>query len=171
MKNIMYGLSGCDYMKKNLICVLIITIFILSSCGGRYEIKNSRHSDEISEIIISCFDDKDVDKMKDIFCSYVQDMDNLEDEIEDAFDEVEGKVISYNSVYYGSDGSIRDGKWKIKRDQTEIREIETDKGEEFIIKFSEYIIYDEDKDKEGVYFIQLRDKDYNVLCTIGDFME
>ena len=37
--------------------------------------------------------------------------------------------------------------------------------------YMNYIIYDEDKDKEGVYFIQLRDKDYNVLCTIGDFME
>ena len=146
-------------------------LFYLCACGGRAEFENSSHSDEISGIIIECFNDEDVEGMLEIFCPFVQEMDKLEDEINDAFDYIEGEIISYNSVYYGSDGSIQDGKWRIKRDQTEIREIITDRDETYIIKFSEYIIYNDDEQKEGVYFVQLRDSEYNVLCTIGDYMD
>ena len=121
----------------------------------------------MSETIVECFNNEDIDGLKEILSPYIKEDKELEEQIEDAFDEIEGKITSYEVFSYGYDGEIKEGRWTVKNEQVEICNIKTNAGEEYIINYREYINYDYDGSKEGVYIIILRDKNYELIQKIG----
>ena len=157
-------------MKKlKTIFIVVIMVFNITACNsGRGQIINTGHTKNLSEIIIECFNNENEKNLVEIFSPCIQENDDLEKNIKKAFYEVEGKIISYEVLSYGYDGSIRDGKWVIKNEQVKIYDIITDKGEEYIIDYSEYII-NNDRTKEGVYELFLRDTEYNIIQKMGGF--
>ena len=152
--------------KLRLLLIIIIIVVLLCSCGGRSEIIFTGYTERVSETIIECFNNKDIDGLKEILSPYLKEDEELEEQIEAVFDEISGKITSYEVFSYGYDGSIREGKWVIKREQVEIRKIKTDEGEEYIINYSEYIKHSHDENKEGVYIICLSDSNGEILHKI-----
>ena len=156
-------------MRKVLnVAIIIIIVFSLTGCGGRSQIINTGYSKNVSETIIRCFNDEDIGALVKIFSPYIQENEDLEEQIEDAFDEIEGKITSYKVFSYGYDGSIREGKWIIKNEQVQIYDIVTETGEKYIIDYSEYLIYD-DKSEEGIYELFLRDEENNIIQKMGGY--
>ena len=101
----------------------------------------------MSETIVECFNNEDIDGLKEILSPYIKEDKELEEQIEDAFDEIEGKITSYEVFSYGYDGEIKEGRWTVKNEQVEICNIKTNAGEEYIINYREYINYDYDGSK------------------------
>lgn len=155
-----------NYKKK--IMVLIISLLLcITSCSGKSEIINSGYSEKVSENIIECFNNKDVDGLIQMISPYVLETREVEEQIKNAYEVIEGTITSYEVLSFGYDGSIRDGKWVIKNEQVKIHKVITDNGEEYIIDYSEYITNKDDKSKEGIYLIILRDKDNELIQKIG----
>lgn len=153
---------------------LIILVFVVMSAVSGCTIgdvltdmaANQQHSREVSEKIIRCINDKDVESMEDLFSPYAKKSEDLKDNIEELFKHVKGKIVSYEIDYNGEMGEIDNGKWKKQTAETELEKIKTDREKEYFIRIHEYLVYSEDEEKEGIYFIALTDGEGNVLYTI-----
>lgn len=153
---------------------LIIFIFVIMSAVSGCIVgdvltdmaNNQQHSKEVSEKIIRYINDKDIESMEDLFSPYAKKSKDLKDNIEELFDCVDGKIVSYEIDYNGETGEIDNGKWKIQTAETELEKIKTDEDKEYFIRIHEHLVYSEDEEKEGIYFIALTDEEGNVLYTI-----
>ena len=77
--------------------------------------------------IIRCFDEKDVEGLKSLFCQYSQDNDSIYSEIEEAFNMYEGKSVSFEFRYRGGvSGEWRNGKAVDEHVHPKIENIITD---------------------------------------------
>lgn len=104
--------------------------------------------------------------MKALFCEYYQNNFKLEEEIEYFFDSIDGKTLSYEFKCYGEDGSVRDGKQTKQSSIIRLENIKTDLGKEYNISISEYLKYEDDKSKEGIYGLEVRDADRKRIASI-----
>lgn len=153
-------------MRKILSTLLLILICIsFSSCSGA---NNARKvSNEKSEEIVRCFDEKDIEGLKSLFCLNSQNNYNLDKEIEKAFSLYNGKSISYNLSYGGTAGGWDDGERIDEHITPSIRDIETSNGNIYNIYYTEYTIYKADSGRVGIIYMSLFDSEDNTLARIS----
>lgn len=167
-RNQNYGYVGIwvSYMKKVKILILVIIISFISACS--FNNMKSNYIDNLSEKIIKCFDERDCEALKELFCDEIKINSELESEITDAFDKYNGISISYNVTDKDlSESSMRDGKYVMKRYVPLINDIVTDEKNEYVIGFNTYEICEFKPSKEGVTILVLSDGEGNQLAVIG----
>ncbi len=151
--------------KTCLILLAFICVITFSGCDIGVIARNVQERlsewqtlDEESELIMQCFNNKDVNKLEDMFCEYTGTVCDLSAQISDAFDCIEGKILpSYHCVRAGMDGSKEsDGTFSSNLYHCEIRDIKTDIGKKYEILFTRTFINDSCPEEIGIIQIYLR---------------
>ncbi|MCI8669572.1 MAG: DUF5104 domain-containing protein [Lachnospiraceae bacterium] len=159
-------------MKK---CFLVILACLLGISGSGCAVtqvlenkaENQKHAEEISKKLIRYINKKDVDGIEKLFNQYSQNEDKLREDIKDFLDCIDGEIEDYNFNYRGDvSSSIRDGKWTKQETETKLENIITDTEKKYHINFGEYMIYTEDKDKEGIVYLILYDEKQEFIFGI-----
>ena len=156
---------------KKVICIILITIICLnfSSCNFSDNKDNDTKliNDQAKEIV-RCFDEKDIDGLKSLFCQNTQDNYNLDEEIQDAFDLYEGKSESFNvNLQGGWAGGKDNGEWTDKHFTPQIENIKTDKKETYSIGYLVYYVYSSDPGRVGICALGLRNGNGEEIARIG----
>lgn len=154
--------------RMSLFSILISVVCILPGCGfNNKPTESQKTSDEKSIEIVRCFDEKDVNGLKSLFCDKVQTTYNLDDEIQTAFDFYEGKSESYDLNYGGTAGGWEDGECIDEHITPSIKNIRTTSEKEYSIFYTEYTICDYDKKKIGIIYLSLFDENDIPLARIS----
>lgn len=133
-------------MKKifALITVILLSVSLFVGC------ETKPNKQELAEEIIRCFEEKDSDGLKSVFCEEIQNMHSLDEEIRSAFDYIDGDIIDYN-IEQGSDGkSVDDGKITKREFNIQIRNIKTTTQNEYLISFAYMSLNADNPEKIGI---------------------
>ena len=158
-------------MKKIMIVFIILIILLnFSGCSASEEIsKDYQYIENISNEIIRCFNERDNMALSCLFCNDVKSNYNLEEDIAHAFENYNGKAISYNITdKSAAEVSIRNGDYVKKLFIPHIENIVTDTEKQYTIGYSIYSVYENNINREGVVVIALYDGNDNLIATIGD---
>ena len=163
---------------KKMITTIIATIFLILNFDGCSLLQKayteleaeSQYIENQTAEIIRCFNQKDVEGLKKLFCLNSQEYYDLDSEIQNAFEYYEGtseSYILYNSSSAG--GGMDNGEWVDKHFRPDIKNIKTDAGKQYTIGFSTYSIYKYDTGKVGIGILALYDENDNTLAVIGGY--
>ena len=155
-------------MKKKLVFITVILISIVFS--GCVTKKDPSSIKVQSEEILRCFDEKDAEGLKSMFCQNSIDYYDIDSEIQNAFDLYEGESVSYKIYSNGGwSGGYDNGICVDKHSTPEIGNIKTNCGKKYTIGYCTYEVYEKDEGKVGICVIALRDDNGNQLAAIGGF--
>jgi hypothetical protein len=147
-------------------------VLLLSSCDAfadvSYGFKEMEYTQTQMDKIVACFDNNDVEGLKMMFCPKKQRDKTLEEQIKTAYELYEGKSKTYsydNTSMMG--GGKRNGKWVNRNYSPLIKDIQTDKGKEYSISYSEYTVYEYDNSVVGILYVYLLDSNGDILSEIG----
>ncbi len=160
-------------MKKLISIFLVLTVSTLcfAGCIGVGFATPEEKAKQQSSQIIKCFENKDKDRLKSMFCKTVSDKCNLDEEIQEAFDFINGEIVSYDEPHGISGGaSFEDGERIRQSLRGHISYIKTDTDKTYNLRFHSYLIFKANKNNVGVTNISLilqNDKVYD----IGEFIE
>ena len=152
-----------------LICAVCCS---LSGCGKISKFVDEQNADfeyveNISKEIVRCFDEKDIESLKLMFCANSQQKYDLDEEIQTAFELYNDHSKSYivtNKYWTGSKN--KDGNFTDKHFHPNIK-IETQEGNIYNIGFYVYEIYEYDKGEIGIGAIGLEDENEKSIGGIG----
>lgn len=168
-------------MKKILILVLVlINIFNLSGCDIvlPYEKEYDPHyidpkrervfNEETLKEILECFDNKDADTLLDMFSEAAKSKSDLPALIEQAFEIYGGKSVSYERFQdFGYTTMATDENGCIEKSiGAEMRNINTDDGNVFIIGFTKCVVDERNPSRLGITEICLQNSEHKILLTI-----
>ena len=159
-------------MKKIIIMMIFVSVSILeTSCttvkAVKDTINNQQHAQEVSEKIVQYINEEDVEELKKLFNAYMKDSSELNNDIEELIDCFDGEIVSFETDYNGETGSMDNGEWTIQMSETELEDVKTDSGKAYRIVFEEYIVYVNDKNREGgINSLSVQDEEGEVLCHI-----
>jgi hypothetical protein len=151
---------------KNIIHLIISAItavlMIFSSCLDNSEEYKApdQQAEETQNEIMECFTSKDSEKLKEMFCTYVQQNDEkLDEEIQAAFDFLDGEIVSYDEAFsdFGGGESDESG-WKTQSCFAKTTNVITTQGTNYTIEFAGYLIYRDNIEKQGVFWIYIRNE-------------
>jgi hypothetical protein len=146
-------------MKRFTFMVAILfAILVLSSCANT---KNNSSDEpyktpgllakEKQTEIIECFVNDDKETLKALFSEYViSNDDNIDTEIEEAFNLIDSKIVSYDDPFGDATGSHEK-----KSYGGMTTGIITEQGTEYRIDFIGWVTYDADKSKIGIEGIRI----------------
>ena len=154
-------------MKRTIVAILLMSIFL---CGCSAPQKNSSSLKHISDEIVRCFDEKDAEGLKSMFCQNSIDYYDIDSEIQNAFDLYEGESVSYKIYSNGGwSGGYDNGICVDKHSTPEIKYIKTNCGKKYTIGFCTYEIYESDAGRVGIGVIGLQDEEGNEIAVIGGY--
>lgn len=145
-------------MKKVLVLFLTASIIILSGCGKRH-IQPWRVAKQYAETAIDCTIRRDIEGIKEMFCEEIQETHDLDEEIEELLDFIDGNIISYDEPDGKPSGSSSD--WDGVIDQAisgYIDEIKTDKGGRYRINVYGFTEHRNHKEYIGITCMDIIDK-------------
>lgn len=158
-------------MKNKIGYIFTILIIILCSGCTNYNYINqtaeNKYITNRMDEIIQCFDNKDVEGLKSMFCDKMQEDIGLSEKIQNAFNFYEGQSTSYDKTrtsYAG--GGMDSGEWIDKHFRPLIDNIKTDEDKEYSISYFEYTIYKYDESQIGIVYLNLVDSNGNLLARI-----
>jgi len=166
-------------MKKITLLITIIVLFSLTICFIGCEEENSPKSksklqiaQDTAEEIMNCFIAKDENALYSILSPKIQNSKKTKEEIRIAFDLIEGEIVSYDlpTDTGGGGRSVKDGKVVSDNMTPSVYNIMTSLDKRYEIGFQYFLIFEEDKDVEGIYtiIIDLMDEE---RAHIGGFLE
>ncbi len=162
-------------MRKIICFILCISMLVtFSGCGRLKEgikeyIEDKQYVYDLTDEIIRCFNERDVEGLKELFCQNAKDgRKDLDTQIENMFAYYEGVCTSdyYVNTHGGWAGSIEDGEYVDKHNVIDIQDIVTSEGKEYIIGFSLYVLYDSDPGRIGIGGMSLEDDERNSLAGV-----
>lgn len=153
---------------KIIYTILILTSVLLAFTGCGDFINSEKIGEEKSEEVLKYLDNNDAKGLKNMFCNKAKSSKDLDQQIQSAFSFFEGKTLSHNSPLISGSESADGGKISKLDIGPNISNIVTDADKKYEIKFSSYIVYAEDTDKEGISEISIKSDD-GKECKIGDF--
>ena len=157
-------------MKKKFLIMLLIFIFSLTGCMFVKDNTKSESYDKSVEIL-RCFDEKDVEGLKKLFCQHTKKDTDIDSQIDEAFDFYKGKSLSFKFAYNGGvAGSWRDGKAVDEHIEPEIQDISTELGNTYRIYYHEYLTYEKDEKCVGVTHMIIFDENTDEMIQIGEYV-
>ena len=166
-----------EILMKQVMVIIILTICILMNSGCtsaeliKNNIDNQQTANDISDKVIKCINDDDLEELKKLFCEQDQSQGAFDNDVKYLFDCIDGKIISYDINYRGEESlSVgEDGKIERQRDGIRIENIVVDSsGGKYVIRIYRCTINTEDRTEEGITSIELRDSDNkNIIATVG----
>lgn len=131
-------------LKKTCVLLLaFVCVITFSGCGigvrALSEI-SARASERFqlhqqSDVIVECFNNKDIDTLEEMFCEYRKTNCDLHEQIENAYNCIDGKIVSYNFVNDGMSGGTENGRYTENDYALQLKNIKTDTGKEYIIRY------------------------------------
>ena len=116
-----------------------------------------RQGGEIIEYVVN----KDKEGLKSMFSKYVTQNHDLDKEIDEFFEFIDGEIVSYDEPdgdeTYGVHS--KDESKRIRKLEGWIKTIKTSKGRNYSIYFNNYYLYNPNKDKVGMDAIGVIDED------------
>lgn len=156
-------------MRKIFIFPLIVIIVTTLCSCSKTNSSNITVKGQCDEII-RCFNEKDSDGLKSMFCETVKKTENLDEQIENAFDFIDGEITSYDYLIGSESKSVDEGKVTKKRVYPWITEILTDKNRKYEMQFDSYIIYENKDEAIGIICIEIFDREADTSCKIGEYV-
>lgn len=158
-------------MKKTIILImLLIFISLLTGCMFVKDKTKSESYDKSVEIL-RCFDEKDTEALKKLFCQHIQNDSNIGKEIEEAFALYDGKAVSFKFNYSGGvSGSWRDGRAVDEHISPNVEEIITDSDNVYLICYHEYLTYVKDEKCVGITYIRIFNEETDEMVQIGEYV-
>ena len=132
---------------KKIICSIIASMFILSSCNKNL-IPINRN--KLSKTVLYCFEEKDSSGLEKLFCDEIKESHDLDIEIQNVFQYMEGNVVSYKIESGIEQESIENGSAVKREINMLIKHIKTDSGKEYIISFVYREVDIENPSKVGI---------------------
>ncbi len=168
-------------MKKILIIIPLVLVLILSirlfnrnKCYGIY-LTQSNYMEHKSEKLIDYIDDEDIEGLKSMFCEKNKAECNLDKQIKEALEFIDGDIVSYDRPYGASSEQIRDGKVKMSWVTPGIENILTSKGKKYEIYFDYNIVDGSHLEYIGITQIIINDitddKNSNKKYVVGKYRE
>ena len=161
-------------MKKIISILLIIVMILSTSCiynkkiyeATKLEKRKKKERKEIAETIIESINNKDTYQMKKLFCDLYQDNIELEWDINDFFDCIDGDIVSYelNDSEEMERTLVEDGEIVFDYESISIEKIMTNKKQKYDIYVAMYWIDKEHEEVEGITQISLYYGDEKLYC-------
>lgn len=156
-------------VRKISVVFIFFCFFVLTGCSEHVSsVKIVKQAEQFME----CIADRDAEKL---FGYFPQDMkDNREEltmeEIQKAFDSIDGNIESYEYSGNGGSDSTEKGKIKYYYRNLEFRNVTTNTGKTYMINFSYQHIWSEYPEREGlckIVIYQGDNYDYDNAFIIG----
>lgn len=147
-------------MKKILsYLIILIAIVTLYGCGN----PNYKTPEQIgqmkNETIMAALKTKDKEKLKNILAKAMQNQENIDEEIDNLMNFIDGNIVSYDEIGLASPGrGSSDEKgliYEVYDGETE--NIVTDTGKKYELKYYMYYVNRNHKDHEGIFQVILYD--------------
>ena len=143
-----------------LILIMLVTTLTLTSCNNIITTnsftESSEAKDEMKQIYKYLKNQK-TKELKNLFCEKADWLNDLNTEIEGAYEFFDGEIVSHGDIDPYSEGeSWRHFKMTRYSTSVEILEAETDAGTEYVIQAGIYTVNEEHPEKVGVTFIAIR---------------
>ncbi len=144
-------------------------IFLLSGCeksDSTYQTEDAIQV-QVGEELMEAIMDKDIEGVKSLLCPYfIENHEDLDEEIQGIFDFIKGDVISYENVWScGYAGHIENGKWIEKFSLADIQDIATT-SDTYEIHFQYYFVNEDEPKMLGISYINV------ILCEdIGEYSD
>jgi len=158
-------------MKKVITIVIIIIVStIITACANDPNYKTPDERSKQQQInVVECFKNKDAEKFKKMFCPKIISKGNIDNEIQEAFNFIDGDIVSYDEPRGRIGGkTIQYGRTTECEFRGKIVNIKTDTGHLYHITFTSYDIFNDDADKVGISELGVF-SDNGIEHTIGDF--
>ena len=143
--------------KYKIIFISLILIMVLTACDNYVSTYSSSQTE--GQKILKCFEEKDKKTLKSIFSEKMRKRKELDSEIDEALNFIDGKIVSYDPDTFGGDGdAIDEGKIKYIRLYIHISDIKTDKDKKYYISALYYIKNGIEPDNEGLVALTIYDE-------------
>lgn len=156
------------------ICIglsLILTALYFSGCSFVNSIidkKNIPDSTEYSQKIIDCFNNRDKSALKELLCEKTKSLEDIDEQIQESFDFLKGKITSYNKDVCGAEEkSIEHGTIKQLTQGLIIQNALTDKNITYRIDVTVNYIYLEDQERKGITQIYIENEKDGSQIILG----
>lgn len=117
------------------------------------------YATEQSEYIMECIVNKDKEGLKSVFSKNIAETHDLDKEIDEFFDFIDGEIISYDEPEGHEGGyAMKDGEYTDKKLYGWTENVISDTGKEYDINFLMYEIYTSNEKNIGVKRITITDK-------------
>ncbi len=124
------------------------------------------------------FCNKNVETIESFFCETTKKTHDLEKEIQEAFEIIDGEIVSYNKFSISSGGEkVRDGEVVERHSSPDIEGIKTDTGKIYNIMINNREICSENPEYEGFSVITIFEvapddpSDWTNLYEIGEYID
>lgn len=159
---------------KRILSVILLLIMTLTFSGCIFSTGPS--ATEMAKSALECFDNDDVEGLKSLFCEEVlSDVDDLDEQIEEAFAFYQGKSISKGPIGSSSEKKYREGNIVECSVEPYIADIKTDSGKEYDILVYTYTVNEAKPERVGIYLISIYTCDENdeliLGIEIGEFLD
>lgn len=151
-------------MKRTCLIIVFVFMLILTGCAEHYNTK--KISEDKSKKILNYLQDEDSEGLKKMFCQKVKNTEDLDSQIEDAFDFFDGKVISHDNILSNESQTVKKGEVTYLYISPRIENIKTDSTKTYNIYVCYYVVNINNKDLEGLSKIIIEDNSY-CSVTIG----
>ncbi len=129
----------------------------------------------IQEVALDAFKNEDVAKLENEFSEFAKENANLNDEIEKAFEFIEGNITTVESSYVGYGGGSKDEQGYVRADyDVSLYNVRTDKYRNYEIRIYGIFFYRNNEHKQGINRISILDNniEYNPAtekgkCVVG----
>ena len=123
--------------------------------------------EECAVNVMDCFINKDVEGLKNLFCEKVNHDTDLEKEITEAFEFIDGNIISYDDdISCTSRVAYDEGKVSERYYGPFVGNIKTDKNKEYAMNIGLYTVFEKDDGYVGVAAIVISNSDDDDI-TVG----
>jgi hypothetical protein len=153
-----------------LLSAAIGACIFFSGCAN-FNYANSNAAEEQCDEIIRCLNEKDKERLEDMFCYTVKSSSNvnLDEQIETIFDLFNNEtIVSYEKIIGSEHRSYNEGKCTELEIYPIIRPVELSNGDKYEIYFFSYVVYDNNPNNEGVSEITFICDETSVEYKIGD---
>ncbi|MDE7293505.1 MAG: DUF5104 domain-containing protein [Oscillospiraceae bacterium] len=117
--------------------------------------------------ILHCFNEKDSEGLKEMFCDLIKNTHDLDSEIEEAFAVIDKPIISYRPFQIGGEEYRREGVITKSWISADIQNVKISEEERYDVVFSANLVTGKGDVFIGVDRIAIYDDNDNLICTIG----
>ena len=143
-------------MKKFLLVLLFLVVSI-TGCSVRMDNSVTKIADDKANEIIECFNNRDTDGIKELFCDDVRNTVEIDKQIDSFFNDYHGNISNSKVELGHSSEVLNEGKITEKYVSAYIY-IETYNDEKYTIYFAYYHILEKKPSMEGIYRISITDE-------------
>lgn len=140
------------------IMFLIVTV-TLCGCGDPNYMTPEQIGQKQNETIIEALKAKDKEKLKKVLAKAMQNQENIDEEIYNLINFIDGNIISYDDIGLASPGEGSSDEQGLIYEvyDGETQNIVTDTGKKYELEYFMYYVNRNHKDYEGVFQVWLED--------------